>query len=272
MSKLTPFRPINHMTTTEAVAQRLIGLISSGDLKSGDRLPVERDLATQLHVGRTTVREALKLLTLSGLLEVRRGRGTFVREDFSSFLANQMEWPVLLSARDVEHLFEVREAIEVHSAKLAAQKATPEEIERILIFRKMTQLPTRDCDKETEIDLQFHQAIAIGAHNPLALRLILSVQNLLREYNTLSNELAQDLSSTVEEHEAIYKAIAARDSQGAAEAMACHLQIARAWTMRALKENSVENYLTYRLLHLRRERRLEIASSDGHTTEEDPLN
>ena len=69
--------PIEQSTMTEQVANRLVKLLSNGDLKPGDKLPPERELAKRLNVGRTTVREALKLLTLSGLLEARRGDGTY---------------------------------------------------------------------------------------------------------------------------------------------------------------------------------------------------
>jgi GntR family transcriptional repressor for pyruvate dehydrogenase complex len=215
------------MTTTEAVAQQLIGLVNSGALKRGDRLPPERDLAKRLNVGRTSVREALKLLTLSGLLEARRGDGTYVRHVYSSFVAKQMEWPVLLSAQDVEHVFEVREALELRAASLAAQRATPEEVERIAIFREQRS-DHEDVEKETDTDLAFHHNIVLATHNPLLERLMLSVQNLLREYVKLSiSRTPVDQGSTMVEHEAVYKAIAAHDPTAAMTAMSRHLQISR---------------------------------------------
>jgi GntR family transcriptional repressor for pyruvate dehydrogenase complex len=244
MTNVTPpilLEPIERVTATEAVTQRLIDLISSGLLKPGDRLPTERELAARLHVGRTTVREALKLLTLSGLLEAKRGSGTYVRKDYFNFVANQMEWPVLLSAQDVDQIFEVREALEVQSARLAAQRGTAEEIEQIAVYRKLLEIEGRDIEQETNIDLAFHHAIAVAAHNPLLLRLMLSLQNLLREYITLSNKMTDDMMTTLQEHEAIYKAIEARDPEAATQAMARHLAISRSWILRATATSKPNN-------------------------------
>ncbi len=224
-----PLEPLERMTATEAVSQRLIGLINGGHLKPGDRLPPERELATRLRVGRTTVREALKLLTLSGLLEARQGSGTYVREDYSSFVSNQMEWPVLLSAQQVDQIFEVREGLEVRAAALAAARATRAEIDAIAVHRRLLDIDRRDVKVETEVDLAFHQAIAVASHNPLLSRLMLSLQSLLRQYIALSNKETDDIATTVQEHETIYLAIVARDPQAAAEAMASHLSISRSW-------------------------------------------
>lgn len=236
-----PLEPIERMTATEAVAQRLIGLINSGLLKPGDRLPTERELAAQLHVSRTTVREALKLLTLSGLLEAKRNSGTRVREDYFNFVANQMEWPVLLSASDVDQIFEVREALEIQSARLAAQRGALDEIEQITVYRKLLEIEGRDVERETDIDLAFHHAIAVAAHNALLLRLMLSMQNMLQKYIALSNKMTDDVTTTIQEHEAIYKAIKARDPEAAAQAMARHLVSSRSWIMRAVAADKLKN-------------------------------
>jgi GntR family transcriptional repressor for pyruvate dehydrogenase complex len=135
LSTLILLEPIEFKTAAEAVAQKLIGLFNNAVLKPGDRLPPERELAARLGVGRTTVREALKLLTLSGLLEAKRGSGTYVRADYSSFVANQVAWPALLNAQDVEVIFEVRAGLEVQAASLAAERASDAEIARIAEYR-----------------------------------------------------------------------------------------------------------------------------------------
>lgn len=221
--------PLNRMTATEAVAQRLLGLLNDGLVKPGDRLPPERELAVRLGVGRTTLREALKLLTLSGLLDARRGSGTFVRDDYSSFVANQMRWPALLRAQDVDQIFEVREALEVKAASLAAQRVTQEDIERIAVYRELESIDERDTERATDIDLAFHLAIADASHNPLLSQLMKSLHDLLRQYIELSNELSNDLKSTLKEHGPIYAAIVAKDPQAAARAMASHVAISRSW-------------------------------------------
>ena len=84
--------PIERQTMTEVVAKRILTLISSGQLQPGDMLPPERDMAEQLHVGRTTVREALKHLTLAGLLEAKRGSGTYINHELGQYIFSQVDW------------------------------------------------------------------------------------------------------------------------------------------------------------------------------------
>ena len=226
--------PIEQRTMTELVSQRLVALLSDGALRPGDKLPPERELAQQLGVGRTTVREALKLLTLGGLLEARRGDGTYVRQSFTSFLSQQIEWPVLLSVQEVDKIVEVREALEVKASRLAAERATPEEVERIGIFRELLEIEGRDIERETDLDLEFHHAIAEASHNELLSGLMLSLQNILHQYIALSNQMTDRLETTVTEHQAIYDAIAASDVDGAERAMSEHLVLSKTWILKAV--------------------------------------
>jgi GntR family transcriptional repressor for pyruvate dehydrogenase complex len=222
-----PLEPIDRQTATEAVAEQLLTLINDGVLQPGSRLPPERELAQQFQVSRTTVREALKLLTLSGLLEARRGSGTFVREDYVSFVANQLHWPMLLSGLNTQNIFEVREALELQAARLAARTATEQELEKITVFRKLVAIQDRDIERETEIDLAFHEAVAAASHNPLLLRLMLSLHDLLKDYIRSTIEATPDLATTHRGHQAIYDAIVAGDSEAAAQAMSAHLHESR---------------------------------------------
>ncbi len=219
--------PIEQSTMTELVARRLVGLLSNGNLKPGDKLPPERDLARQLKVGRTTVREALKLLTLSGLLKARRGDGTYVNREVTNFLSHQIEWPVLLNLGDLDMIVEVREALEVKASHLAAERATLEEIDSIAIYQKLMDLECRDFQRETDLDLQFHNAIALASHNPLLVSIMVSLREVLCKYILLSNQLTESIQATIAEHEAIYKAIQAHDPSLAEETMRHHLVISK---------------------------------------------
>ena len=227
--------PIEKNTVTELVARRLVAQLSSGALKPGDKLPGERELARQLNVGRTTVREALKLLTLSGLLDARRGDGTYVRREFGDFLSQQIKWPVLLSVDDLDMIVEVREGLEVKAVRMAAQRATPEDIERIGVFKQLLEIEGRDVERETDLDLEFHHAIASASQNSLLCRLMISLHDILREYIALSNQTTDRLETTVAEHQAIYDAIVARDSDAAEEAMIKHLAMSKSWILKASK-------------------------------------
>ena len=225
--------PIEQDTLTELVAKRLLGLLAEGTLKPGDKLPPERELAQQLNVGRTTVREALKLLTLSGLFEAKRGDGTYVSQEFNSFLMQQIEWPVLLSASEVDMIFEVREALEVKAARLAAERATPEDIRSISVFQEMRGIEGRDIERETDLDLEFHQALADGSHNALLSHLMISLHSILRRYIALSNEMTDRPETTIAEHQAVYDAVVTGDPDTAERAMKQHLAISREWILKA---------------------------------------
>ena len=234
MDPATPIQTHAGQTATEAVVQRLIGLINSGALQPGDRLQSERELTEQLQVGRTTVREALKLLSHSGLLEAKRGSGTYVRRSFSSLVANQVNWPALLSVQDVDHLLEVREALEVLAARLAAQRATDEEIEVIAAHRRLLDLGGDASEQAVDVDLEFHRAIAVASHNPMLVQLMLMMKSLLRDYVLLSYAMADDMETTYQAHDWIFRAIQSRRPEAAAAAMATHLAVSRWWVEQAL--------------------------------------
>jgi len=237
----TALEPIKQRTVTERVADRLIKLLTNGDLKPGDKLPPERELAQQLQVGRTTVREALKLLTLSGLLDARRGDGTYVNLEFTNFISRQIQWPVLLSGGEADMIVEVREALEVQAARLAAERATPKEVEDITIFRNLGDAGKRDFQHETDIDLQFHNAIAVASHNRLLLMMMASMHEILQKYMFLSNQRTSSIRTTLAEHEAVYQAIAAHDPAAAEKAMYHHLEVSKEEIVKSVGQKSADS-------------------------------
>jgi GntR family transcriptional repressor for pyruvate dehydrogenase complex len=119
---------------------------------------------------------------------------------------------------------------------LAAERATPGEIEKIGVFKELLEIEGRDIQRETELDLEFHQAIANASHNPLLCRLMSSLQNILHQYIALSNQLTDRIESTVAEHKPIYEAIAARDPVAAEQAMIDHLASSKAWILKAISQ------------------------------------
>jgi GntR family transcriptional repressor for pyruvate dehydrogenase complex len=220
--------PIRQRTATEAVAQQLIHLLTSGALSKGDKLPSERDLAEQLHVGRTTVREGLKLLTLSGVLEARRGDGTYVRQKYWSFLADQIKWPSLLRPVDIEDLMEVRAPLEIRSARLAAMRATDDDVAAINgALDDIRALRRRDLSREAELDARFHLRLAEASQNQLLLSVMEALVAPLRTYIAQANRMTVDLTTSIAEHQAVIDAVAAHDPNRAAEAMAKHLSMSR---------------------------------------------
>jgi GntR family transcriptional repressor for pyruvate dehydrogenase complex len=221
------FQPIKQNTVTEQVAQQLLSMLSKGILKPGDKLPPERQLAKEMNVGRTTIREALKLLTINGLLEPRRGDGTYIRQDYIDTLMQQFDWSLMLDSHQMDLVLEVRIPLEIQVASLAAERATPQDLQQIAGLLQPVALPPGQEPSQPEADLQFHLAVLAASHNQLLYRLMFSMIHLLKQYLELATRMTEDAESTRQEHAAIYNAIAARNPALAAEAMRAHLEISR---------------------------------------------
>jgi GntR family transcriptional repressor for pyruvate dehydrogenase complex len=231
-------KPIKQNTVTEQVAQQLLALLSKGVLKPGDRLPPERQLAKEMNVGRTTIREALKLLTINGLLETRRGDGTYVRQDYIDTITQQLDWSMMLDSHQVDLVLEVRIPLEIQVASLAAERATAQDLKQIEdLLEPVTLLPSGESS-QPEADLQFHLAVVAASHNQLLYRLMYSMIHLLKQYLELASRMTESIESTRQEHANIYNAIAAHDARRAAEAMRAHLEISRELIKKSYQQHS----------------------------------
>jgi len=152
--------------------------VLSGQWAVGARLPAETELAQQLEVGRSTVREAIRALVHAGLLETRQGSGTYVRS-----VAPGAEWEPRLRRAAVLEAYEVREALEVQAARLAAGRRTDADIAALragLAERDRARARDRDASF-VELDLAFHRAVVAAAHNPLLAEMFDSFAAVLRE-------------------------------------------------------------------------------------------
>jgi GntR family transcriptional repressor for pyruvate dehydrogenase complex len=216
--------PVERTTITEQVIQSLIDLIVEGELKPGDKLPSEQQLLDQLQVGRTSLREAMRTLSLVGLLEPRRGSGTYVTHSFSDFLADQLEWSALLGERDLLELIEVRRPLEVQAAALAAQRASEQDIQQLNeTLERLAESSKGDLEERTEADLMFHMGLVEATGNRILCRLMLSLNNLLRRY--IGATVDEPLEATLRQHRAVLEGVQARDPAQAAEAMDHHINV-----------------------------------------------
>jgi GntR family transcriptional repressor for pyruvate dehydrogenase complex len=228
--------PVDRSTITEEVVKRLIELVNSGITRPGEKLPSERELMEQLKVGRSSVREALRSLTLIGLLETRPGSGTYVTRDLSNFVIEQIEWMTLLGRHELLELYEVRTPLEIQAAVLAAERATSTHIERLEQAIQELETSGEDIEKEVEADLSLHTIIAQAAGNRVLFRLVSSLSSLLSETIRLSAAATETKMSTVEEHRAIMLAIKARDKEEARRAMTRHLEISKRLALESVEK------------------------------------
>ena len=219
----TLLKPVVPRTITDQVAEQLRQLISSGEYKAGDRIPSERDLASQLGVGRPAVREALRELKAQGLLIVGRGaQGTNVANLPAPSFAGSMSPMLGSGAERMGELMEVRSAVEIEAAGLAARRATMEDLHRLSILAAGPgKLLSADDDSA------FHTAIAQATHNPLFERVIREPVDLLHDHMAaiLTAYYAEPGGGVAlqQQHEAIRRAIRAGDEQKARQAMRQHL-------------------------------------------------
>lgn len=159
------FEPIRRETVMDTVARRIEQLVRSGELKAGDRLPPEPELAQMLRVSRSSLREALKGLMYLGLIKSRAGDGTYIQSSLSRVLNQHFQWMILLN--EVKHLeiYELRKIIEPEVAALAAKRATRADLERLEAALDGMAQGRGNHEVFHAFDIQFHEAFAQASGN-----------------------------------------------------------------------------------------------------------
>ena len=137
----------------------------SGQIPAGTRLPAERQLAASLQVGRSGVREALAALELLGLVVVRPGSGTYLRDAESEMLPRTLSWGIMLGEDRTRELIELRAGLEIQAAELAAEKMNPEALGRLGQYLRDMDSSRKDLPAFIAADSAFHLEIALGSGN-----------------------------------------------------------------------------------------------------------
>jgi GntR family transcriptional regulator, transcriptional repressor for pyruvate dehydrogenase complex len=214
--------PISRTTVVDEIVERLIGLIIHEGLKPGDQLMPERELMAKLEVGRSSLREAIKTLCALGILEIKRGTGTFVGYGDTSMLTKPLSWGLFLNQSSIQQVIESRSVIEVALAGWAALRATDEEIATIGRLLAQLEADQNDMSRYVESDLAFHLGIARAAHNDMLANVLTMFQHVLRVWMETTYKEAKSTTDSMALHREIYAAIQARDEMAAREAMAEH--------------------------------------------------
>jgi GntR family transcriptional repressor for pyruvate dehydrogenase complex len=201
----------------------MIRLFMQGDHKPGDRLPAEIELARQFNVGRGAVREALKALSIVGLVKVERGRGTFVRER-SDFLVRPISMG-LEADIDIHFLVEARKLIEVEVAGLAAERANPDHIEPIeeSLQRMKRAMEAGEVIEFLRADMDFHFGIVNATGNPILGQFLTLIRNMMREWILVLLSKRDVALEAFQQHQHILDAIRKREPSAARKAMDLHL-------------------------------------------------
>lgn len=215
---------VTKISISDEIAKQIMDLISRGELKPGDHLPSERELCKDFGASRSSLREALRCLSIVGVLNARVGEGTSVTEDGEKFLRKIIEWRLITERHDIENLLEVRMALEGVSAAKTARHATPEQVEELRKLIAKMQSSLKDEKAFAALDLEFHVAIAEASRNELVSDLIALVRGQLLKALHKVLVVPHALPATLKEHIAVFDAIAGRDADGARKAMQAHLK------------------------------------------------
>ncbi|HLC02575.1 MAG TPA: FadR/GntR family transcriptional regulator [Anaerolineales bacterium] len=222
------YTPIQSSRLYEQIVEQIEARVLSGELKLGDQLPPERELAEQFGVSRTAVREAIKALREKGLVEVRPGRGTFATDGASRAMRHSLGRILLFSqGKDAEDLVVVRELLEPEIASLAALRADEEQLEAMRKAVEAMDAAMDSPEQFIEADLDFHLALAEGTGNALIPFLIDPVVDLLREQRTRIFNVRGGPARGQKHHKRILEAVARHDPEAARQAMRDHLKQVR---------------------------------------------
>jgi DNA-binding FadR family transcriptional regulator len=202
--------PVERQSTVGAVAKQLLEHLTGGNYSPGTRLPPERQLAASLGVGRSTLREALAALDVLGLLDVRPGSGTYLAADSSELLPQAIKWSLMVGQPRTRDLVEVREYLEVVTARLAAERATDDDIARLKETVDAMRAAGGDVDAFVKADLAFHFEAARTATNTVLQDILHSIRSLLAVWFDQTLRVPGTIEETLVEHEAVFEAIATR--------------------------------------------------------------
>ena len=216
---LAGLAPVERHSTVGAVAKQLLAHLTSGNYSPGTRLPPERQLAVSLGVGRSTLREALAALDVLGLLDVRPGSGTYLAADSAELLPQAIKWSLMLGRPRTRDLVEVREYLEVVTARLAAERASEDDIARLKETVVAMRAAGDDVEAFVKADLAFHFEAARIAANTVLQDILHSIRSLLTVWFDRTLRVPGTIEETLLEHEAVFEAVATRSPELAEQRM-----------------------------------------------------
>jgi GntR family transcriptional repressor for pyruvate dehydrogenase complex len=223
----TSLRAVEKKRAYEDIVRQVLTLIENGKLKRGDQLPSERDLTEAFKVSRTTVREAIRTLESMKLLQCRQGNGTYVIASSEEALIQPLAAALFNANDDIRDIFYIRKIIEPHVAHLAADNATPQEIEEMEKVLHEQEACILRGESVLETDTLFHTSLAGATGNRVIERLLLALVDLMKESREVylaADELDTRARRSLEGHKLVLTAIKGGDCDVALKSMLQHLE------------------------------------------------
>lgn len=221
------FKPVKTKKIYEEVIEQVKKLIIDGKLQPGDKLLSERELAETLGVSRASVREAFSAMEMMGIITIRPGEGSFVRQVSYEGMLEPLSFLLQIDIENVMQLLEVRKILEVESATLAATRATSEDVETIRRALNNMVDEVNSGAVGDIADAEFHFAVVKAAHNPILITLINTISDLMANTVRFSRRkifVLRDMPTTLyDSHCLIFQAIVDKKPKKAGNLMYDHL-------------------------------------------------
>ena len=223
---------MNNKMLSQSIADTILSMITiEKRFTAGDKLPNENELSAELNISRTTLREAIRILVAYNILEIQRGKGTFVTQtafEKEPYLGRLSD--IKVNAKD---LYEIRLIFEPEAAYLAAIRGTDAEIKRILEYGERIEQEIKAGQDRTDNEHSFHKAIAQATHNEFMNQLMPILYQAIAKGVTLSAMSQKAVLDTVGDHRMIMDFLEQRNAEGAKNAMRIHI-------MHAMRELEIE--------------------------------
>ena len=216
-------RNVRRQRLHEDIVQQFHSLIRDGVLQHGARLPSERSLADQFKVGRSSVREAIRSLELQGLVVTKHGAGTFINTENLESVVALIATTLSSSGETLQEIFEVRHLLEPQIAGVAAEKADPEEIDRMAEILEDQEKQVSCGQTGIDADTAFHFALASATHNSALVKVVSAVEDILRLSRDHSLQETGRPQRSLASHRQILNMVKDGNSEGAKQAMEHHL-------------------------------------------------
>ena len=208
---------------SDAVADDFLTMITiEKRFLPGDKLPNENELSEALEISRTTLREAIRILATNGILEIQRGRGTYVSKNLDVESARALE-PLVAAKMSARDIYEMRLIFEPEAAYLAAQRATELERKRIVSLGKQVEAKILAGADRTTVEQAFHKSIAKATHNEFMTQLMPVIYKGIDKGVVLSVNNPQVIQSTLADHRLIMDFLECGNAEGARNAMRIHI-------------------------------------------------
>lgn len=212
------------MKVAERAKNELLNRIAvKQEYHAGEKLPNENQLAQELGVSRTSVREAIQYLAAQNIVEVRRGKGTYVASNKSTEDDLGIQSLDILEVRKLQDVYEMRYMLAPQVTYFAAKRATDSELQKIISLGEKIQQSSKSSDEDMTGNREFHLAVAAAAHNELAYRLTGLLEDRLIEEFRAAKIKQMLYPNVLDDHKMIISYLKLRDAEGAKQAMALHM-------------------------------------------------